>query len=483
MPLQFRAKTIAGDLIMWLSSALVVVVVLTGAYYYQLSTRPMEEELEHRSREIAAKFSKAVEIHLWNIDEAAIHRLITETSTPDDLSMLRVLTEHGDVVFERKFGGATDLITDSRDVYHNGELIGSIEIGLNKHHLNAARLTIAQHSSVTVVVTIAVVITLSALLLRLRLGRPLSDLVEGIQTIAQGDYGKQLPASRFTEINWINDEVNTMARQLANRRRQLQEEISDRTAAENKLKNLSENLEEIVESRTNELIRSNLRLHDEISEKRRAQDEILQISSREQQRIGKDLHDTLGQLLAGASLLCGSLAKSLRNQESSDVETAENLTSVIGEAIRKTRNIARGLDPLEMEAEGLLPALQSLCENTSRVFKIDCKISPQADGAILDSIVATHLYRIANEAVHNAIRHAGAAHISIELHADNPEGTLRIHDDGRGMPDEHTRSHGMGIRIMRYRSEAIGGSLLMTSNDFGGVTVTATFTNTSPEQT
>ncbi|MDP6526377.1 MAG: ATP-binding protein [Kiritimatiellia bacterium] len=478
MPFPWKARTIAGDLILWLSATLIVVVILTGICYYFLSTEPMEEELELRSGEIAVKFSDALEPHLWNIDEAAIRKLITDAPVPNELSMIRVLTEHGDPVFERKFGDTADLVMDSRDVYHEGELIGSIEVGLNKDYLNATRLTIAQYSFATVVVTIAVVVALSIMLLRLRLARPLRDLATSMQNIAQGDYGKRLPASRFAEINWINDEVNTMARQIADRRRQLREEISDRTLAEDKLKDLSEHLEEIVESRTNELIRSNLRLHEEISEKRRAQDEILQISSREQQRIGKDLHDTLGQLLAGASLLSGSLAKSLRNSGASGVETAENLTSVLGEAMRKTRNIARGLDPLEMEAEGLLPALQSLCENTVRVFKVDCKLSQPADGTIHDSIVATHLYRIANEAVHNAIRHAGAAHINIELHADNRDGRLLIQDDGRGMPDEQSRSHGMGIRIMRYRSEAIGGKLDITSNDFGGVTVISSFDNT-----
>lgn len=477
MGFPWKAKTIAGDLVLWLTAALITVISLTGVSYYFLTTSPMEKELRQRANHLAMKFTEAVEIHLWNIDESSIRKLVSEAPVPEELSVLHVATEHNDTVFQQRFGETDDLIMNKKEVHHNGELIGYVEVGLNKRHLNDTRLAIAQYSFATVVVTIAVVVALSALLLRIRLGIPLRKLVTGIQDIARGDYGKPLPPSRYREIDWINNEVNTMVQHIADRSRRLREEIAERTATEEKLKELSDHLEAAVENRTNELIQSNLRLHDEISEKRRAQDEILQISSREQQKIGKDLHDTLGQLLAGASLLSGSLTRSLKSEGSSSVEAAENLTSIIGEAMRKGRSIAQGLDPLEMEAEGLVPALKKLCEHATRVFNVDCKLTTSEEGTIHDSIVATHLYRIANEATHNAIRHAGAGHISIELHRGSPEGKLLVHDDGRGMQQMDMPSHGMGIRIMRYRAEAIGGELVIAPNEFGGVTVATTFSN------
>lgn len=202
--------------------------------------------------------------------------------------------------------------------------------------------------------------------------------------------------------------------------------------------------------------------------------EILTISEREQRRLGHDLHDDLCQQLAGIEFLSQSLAGELGAKAAAEAGQAKEIAQSVQHAMAQTRELARGLSPVGMEAEGLMEGLREMAARTSKVFRLDCTF--RCAGAVLvpDHAVAIHLYRIAQEAVGNAVKHGKARHIEIDLAAAEDHLRLGISDDGIGIPRKLKKSQGMGLRIMRYRAGVIGGSLDVRRGLRGGTTVVCT---------
>lgn len=233
-------------------------------------------------------------------------------------------------------------------------------------------------------------------------------------------------------------------------------------------------LEACVHERTSALRRANTKLEKEIAARRRLEKEILEISEREQQRIGRDLHDDLGQRLVGISYLSHLLANMLEANAAPEAEQAAKITSLLNDALALTRSLARGLHPVALKSGGLIAALGDLADRTSEIFQINCCfIGPPTEPGLPDS-VATHLYRIAQEAVTNAINHGKSSEIHIALVTQPGRTELSVADNGSGMPRPGPRSKGMGLRIMSYRADVIGGSLVFSTSKNGGTIVTCT---------
>ena len=212
----------------------------------------------------------------------------------------------------------------------------------------------------------------------------------------------------------------------------------------------------------------------DISERRSLEQEILRISEQERRRIGQDLHDGLGQMLTGIGLITKNLARSLEHQDHPGADEVTEVTELIKEADQHARILARGLMPVDLEATGLAAALRRLTVNAGRLFGIQCTFEEVGEVLIDDNSIATHLYRIAQEAVSNAVKHGRAGHVKISL-ATGRQIRLRIHDDGVGFRetiDEERR--GMGVRIMHYRARVIGAPLDITDGHDGGTTITCT---------
>lgn len=239
------------------------------------------------------------------------------------------------------------------------------------------------------------------------------------------------------------------------------------------LRSLQRGLEERVQQRT-------LALQQEMAERARLEKEILEIGERERRRIGHDLHDSLCQHLTGTALAGQVLGEKLAAKSLPEAADAGKVVELVEEGIALARSLARGLHPVEMDAEGLMSAFQELAASTTRLFKISCGFECLAPVLVHDAATATHLYYIAQEAVRNAIRHGKAQRITINLASKEDRVTLTVTDDGTGLPDGFRKSRGLGIRIMAHRAAMIGGAFDIQRCASGGTVVTCSFVRPKP---
>lgn len=205
---------------------------------------------------------------------------------------------------------------------------------------------------------------------------------------------------------------------------------------------------------------------------RRLEKEIVTISERERERIGQDLHDGLCQYLAAIGCAAASLESDLERAELTDkAQLAGELRDLLQDAVTQTRNLARGLVPVETNANGLASALEELASSITRLARIDCHFEQAEEVNVTDETTATHLFRIAQEALNNAIKHANARRITVALGADTKAITLEIRDDGVGIDKSAASHRGMGLNILQYRAHCLGGSVRVESLPEGGTLV------------
>jgi len=213
----------------------------------------------------------------------------------------------------------------------------------------------------------------------------------------------------------------------------------------------------------------------DITERKHLEKTILDISAREQRRIGQDLHDGLGQHLTGIAFMSKVQEQRLAEKSLPEAGDAAKIVRLVNEAINKTRELARGLLPVVSDAQGLMSALQQRAGEVEDLFGVSCRFQCVAPVLIHDDTVATHLYYIAREAINNAIKHGHASEIVIRLAADHEQAALAISDNGSGIADVPANNSGMGRHLMNYRARVVGGSLEIQRVPTGGTMVTCFF--------
>jgi signal transduction histidine kinase len=215
----------------------------------------------------------------------------------------------------------------------------------------------------------------------------------------------------------------------------------------------------------------------EMLERRRLEKELLETAEREQRRIGQDLHDSLCQHLTATALAGQLLGQKLAGKSIPDAAAADHIVELVEEAIDLTRTLARSLHPVEMQGEGILDGFRELASNAADRFKIICqfKCRPELAPPDFDAATNIHLYRIAQEAITNAIKHGKAANITIGLEVENGAAILTVTDDGAGISQNRRDGQGMGLRIMAYRAGMIGGSFDIGRLPGRGTRVTCKF--------
>jgi PAS domain S-box-containing protein len=246
-------------------------------------------------------------------------------------------------------------------------------------------------------------------------------------------------------------------------------DITARKRAEVELQRSKDLLERVVEQRTKELLIANTGLKNEIERRKGLEGEILSISDREQQRLGQELHDGLCQHLTAVAFMARSVALRLKNHRVIEVGDIDKIAQLVNDAATDTRNLSRALHRLDVDAAGLVDALQDLVDR--EIWRTPCRLEIKPSFRIEDDAAAAHLYRIAREAVINANKHAQAREIVIGL-SRGPKGiALRVTDDGVGFQNAGKATLGLGFHIMNYRARLIGGQLKVERPKKGGTRV------------
>jgi len=211
----------------------------------------------------------------------------------------------------------------------------------------------------------------------------------------------------------------------------------------------------------------------DITEQRKLQRQVLDISTEEQRRIGQELHDSLGQEMTGLAYLAGGLRRKLQERGLvEEAQTAAELANGIPQCLNQIRSVVRGLVPLEIGSEDLAPALESLAAGVAEQTGIPCVFENPAPVRVHSDDAAFHLYRIAQEAVNNAVKHASPQHIRVTLQRVGDRVELRVEDDGVGIPRTQERVNGSGLRILNYRANLIGALLRVAPSGNRGTVVT-----------
>ena len=211
----------------------------------------------------------------------------------------------------------------------------------------------------------------------------------------------------------------------------------------------------------------------DLAHRERLEREVLEISEREQRRIGQDLHDGVCQHLTGIALLSRSLQQKLADRSAAEAKEATRITDLINDGIEQTRRVTHGLSPVVNEQSGLMLALQDLTASVSGANKLLCRFECPVPVPVSNQMTATHLYRIAQEALQNAIRHARPTTITISLEMTDECLVLTVTDDGCGITPKHPK-RGLGLEIMSYRAHSIGGRLEVRPGIENGTVVTCT---------
>lgn len=252
-------------------------------------------------------------------------------------------------------------------------------------------------------------------------------------------------------------------------------DIHDRKRAEKKLEEARLDLEQRVKDRTKELSLTHEALRDEMAERAKAQKEILDISEKEQKRIGQDLHDGLAQQLAGISFKSKILEQKLSNKLPEEAEEASEIQDLLKNVISETKRLAKGFYPIELERHGLLHAVRELAVNTEKMFFMTCHCDWDTSIKIDNMETERHLYRIIQEAINNALKHGKAKNIQVSFRKKDGMVLLAVENDGMGISHVPASMLGMGLRSMEYRAKMIGATFSIGKGPQGGTCVSLSF--------
>jgi two-component system, NarL family, sensor histidine kinase UhpB len=249
-------------------------------------------------------------------------------------------------------------------------------------------------------------------------------------------------------------------------------QFAHRQQAEEALRRAHDELEVRVLQRTAQLKAANSRLEASIAERRRLEHELLELTEKERRRIGLDLHDDLGQKLSGVALMTKGLQLQLAKNKSEQADAAAKIHTLVQEAMSHASDLAHDLATLDSGEHDLKAALEQLAAHAVRLFKIQCRFRAQGEIPGLEANTVKQLYKIAQEALTNAIKHGKAKRAAIELVRRGNQVVLRIINSGLPFPDLRSKSTGMGLRIMNYRANLVGATLDVRANGTDGTAVT-----------
>ncbi len=305
------------------------------------------------------------------------------------------------------------------------------------------------------------------------------EITEHIKKVIKGGYERFETKHRRKDGRIVDVEVSANYLDIVDRQFFVfVRDITERKRAEEDLIKYREQLEELVRARTEELTQANKQLLRNIEERKHLEREILDVSDREQQRVGRELHDSLGQQLTGIAFMTKALEQKLAAKSPDEAADLTQISKLVKEAMEQARDLAKGLHPVDLDAGGLVSSLEELAEATQKLFGIRCTFKCDRPIELENTEVTAHLYRMTQEAITNAIKHGKAKNIQMALAYGKDESTLTVKSDGLDFPKaSRTKGRGMGLQIMGHRADIIGGSLDIHKAAGGGTIVICSFPN------
>jgi signal transduction histidine kinase len=362
-------------------------------------------------------------------------------------------------------------------VYYREELIGRVHVVWSRQPISALRSGLWPEILAITVCGIVVQFLLVWILTRRFLRIPLNALVRSLHELARGGFDVAIPESRHRELHLLLVEAKRMAVRIKDRTERLQAEITERCRVESELIDHRQHLEELVRWRTQELDSANSALREEMEERKRAQNAIINISTHERQRIGQDLHDTLGQEIVGARYLLASLHRAIATAAPQYSERLVQLSAMLSDIMEHARMMAHGLMVVDLREGGLIEALKASVDKTARLFAVDCRFKQDTPSVPdVDAVAAVQLCYIAQEAFNNAKRHGHASKIRVRLGWRNDTPVMLVTDNGTGFYTGGNAS-GMGLTIMRNRAESVGLQLRVWSRPGLGTCICCSLIN------
>ena len=262
----------------------------------------------------------------------------------------------------------------------------------------------------------------------------------------------------ITERRRAQEQLETNARELQKTVEELRKAEDGLRASNEQLCRAREELEHRVEERTADLKTANAELQRQMIERRRLENELLEIAERERKRIGIDLHDELGQHLNGIALMLKGLELKLANKALTESADAAKIQGLVFNTINQAKAVARGLAQADVRTDDLASTLHDLASQTQNLFQISCQVSINGNIPSFPESTVKQIYKIAQEAITNAVKHGKATEVQLSLGRQNDQLVLTILNDGLPFPTARFQSTGMGLRIMQYRANVIGGS-------------------------
>jgi len=467
---------LSTELMLWYAIALAGIGAGIGAITYHQLLRPIEAALQANADMLADGLVHQLRKPLWVLDTASIQQAIERQALYPDLLAVRVETQFGDVLatWERATEAPPRIITATAHATYRGEPTGTVTVELSSGSIETLRQSIFPVVTGITLVGIGALFLLTILLLDRFVQVPLVSVASGLHRVSHGEYDVSLPPSRHIELQTLIHATRMTAIRIQERTEALNSEIQERTRAETELVEYRDHLEELIRQRTLALAEANRALRHEIEKRQKAQHAVIEAGTREQQRIGRDIHDTLGQHLVAARYMLTALERDLATETSPHATRTRQIADLLVEIMEQARSLAHGLMVVDLEEGGLPSALQQHADMVSRLFAIDCRLLPDNTNACatIDSGSAVQFVYIAREAINNAIRHGQASRIRLRLTGGSSGCTLLILDNGTGFdPDAIAGGDGMGLTIMRHRAESIGAGLRIRSRPGRGTAI------------
>lgn len=247
---------------------------------------------------------------------------------------------------------------------------------------------------------------------------------------------------------------------------------TDLHEAEEELRHARDEMEQRVIERTQDVLATNVELERTMAQRQQLERELLEISEREKRRIGEDLHDLVCQELSATALYLKSNAKRLASENPTASAALDDAAQTVNRNVGVARDLARGLQAVELTASGLKDALRDLAAQAGDNNGIKCDFKCARGVRVPDDTVALHLFRVAQEAVTNAMKHSRAKNILVSLDRSPTHICVSVLDDGKGFVPTKKRAKGLGLHMMRYRANALGGELKIERRPTGGMDVT-----------